>query len=108
MTNKYLGEEVVDLATTPYAKYKRKDWALYFIGAYGGIDGAHHKTWVLDQVARILHGAPITIKLAKWEQSEAYRVSVGTCASYEKWVKEMKDPDNTGEDQYGYDEGTPP
>jgi len=23
---------------------------------YGGIDGAHHKTWVIDQVIRILAG----------------------------------------------------
>jgi hypothetical protein len=28
--------------------------ALNLIMTYGGIDGAHHKQWVLDQVVRIL------------------------------------------------------
>jgi hypothetical protein len=26
------------------------------IGQYGGIDGGHHKQWVLDQVVRVLLG----------------------------------------------------
>lgn len=30
--------------------------ALDLIFLYGGIDGAHHKQWVLDQVARKLTG----------------------------------------------------
>ena len=30
--------------------------ALKFISNYGGIDGAHHKQWTLDQIARILAG----------------------------------------------------
>ena len=30
--------------------------ALDLIVRYGGIDGAHHKDWVLDQVARVLAG----------------------------------------------------
>jgi hypothetical protein len=29
-------------------------WALNMIVRFGGIDGAHHKAWVLDQVTRIL------------------------------------------------------
>lgn len=30
--------------------------ALALIVAHGGTDGEHHKTWVIDQVARILAG----------------------------------------------------
>jgi hypothetical protein len=30
--------------------------ALRIIGRFGGIDGAHHKQWVLDQVVRVLEG----------------------------------------------------
>lgn len=33
---------------------QRIEEALYMINQYGGIDGAHHKQWVLDQVVRIL------------------------------------------------------
>lgn len=35
---------------------ERIDDALDLIDRYGGIDGAHHKQWVLDQVVRILAG----------------------------------------------------
>ena len=30
--------------------------ALDVINQYGGIDGSHHKAWVLDQVVRLLAG----------------------------------------------------
>lgn len=32
----------------------RIEEALDLITRYGGIDGDHHKTWVLDQVVRLL------------------------------------------------------
>ena len=43
--------------------------ALDIITQYGGIDGAHHKQWVLDQIVRTL---------TKTEKG------------YEKWLKEYK------------------
>jgi hypothetical protein len=36
--------------------------ALEIIGRYGGIDEAHHKQWVLDQVVRRLTGE----RYAEW------------------------------------------
>jgi hypothetical protein len=56
----YLGEFPVHVQRTP------ADWALAYIVAYGGIDGEHHKTWVLDQVTRILNGTPVLTVMAKW------------------------------------------
>lgn len=32
--------------------------ALDLAVTYGGIDGAHHKTWVIDQMVRALTGCP--------------------------------------------------
>lgn len=90
MNNKYLGETIVDVVDTPFKDYKEKDWALYFIGRYGQIDGEHHKTWVLDQVVRIICGTPLIIKLAKWSDgTEEYRVSTNDVSSvdYDLWVK---------------------
>jgi hypothetical protein len=58
--------------------------ALTLIERYGQIDGAHHKTWVLDQVARALLGP-----------------------RYPEWVVEMK-AGSDGADSYGYDEGIAP
>jgi len=44
------------------------DKAIELIQQYGGIDGAHHKQWVLDQVLRLLMG---DISYAAWvEESE--------------------------------------
>jgi hypothetical protein len=62
----------------------RIDAALTFIEMYGGVDGAHHKQWVLDQVARAL-----------------------TADRYSDWVVGMKAGEN-GPDTYEWDEGIAP
>ncbi len=51
---------------------------------YGAIDGAHHKTWVIDQMVRTLTGD-----------------------KYDEWVKEAKAGIN-GPNTYDYDEGIAP
>jgi hypothetical protein len=58
--------------------------ALLIIERFGGIDGSHHKQWVIDQVARKLLGS-----------------------RYEEWVKEIKNGE-FGPDTYDWDEGIPP
>jgi len=82
--------------------------AMVFIGMYGGIDGAHHKDWVLDQVSRILMKAPVTINEARWSNGETeLRYNVGTSAEYEEWVRQQKDGED-GPDSYDYSEGIAP
>ena len=39
---------------------ERIEQAMEFINEYGHIDGAHHKQWVLDQIARVLLGDAYT------------------------------------------------
>lgn len=51
---------------------------------YGGIDGAHHKAWVIDQMCRVL-----------------------TQEGYEDFVREAKDGED-GPETYDWDEGIPP
>jgi len=58
--------------------------ALDLINRYGGIDGGHHKQWVLDQVVRALAGP-----------------------GYEDWVKEHCDGKD-GPETYEWDEGIAP
>lgn len=106
----YLGEATVEQQDVPQFKdFTKTDWALYFIGSYGQIDGEHHKLWVLDQVARILNGSAIEIKLAKWTSgSFEYRVNVLEPSNeYLEWVEAMKDGED-GPDSYTYDEGRAP
>ena len=43
----YLGE----FDTEVNSEFTKNDWALWYIGQYGGFDGDHHKAWILDQVA---------------------------------------------------------
>ena len=65
-------------------KEKRVNEALDIIHCYGGIDGAHHKQWVLDQVVRALTGD-----------------------EYAAWVARQKDGED-GPDTYEWDEGIAP
>ena len=58
--------------------------ALELIANYGGIDGGHHKMWVLDQVVRIL-----------------------TEQEYDKWVELFQDGEY-GPNTYEWDTGTAP
>lgn len=111
---KYLGSEIIDPAQTKeFKNHTQHDWAMYFIECYGQIDGAHHKTWVLDQVARILKGTPVVVEIARWDDgNQEYRVSVSEEISeqYSIWRQEMLgefDEDN-GFYEYGYDDGIAP
>ena len=97
MTNTafYLGETDV---TEYYQSWPPHQIALYFIiEKYGQIEGEHHKAWVLDQVVRILLGAPVTVKLAKWSdgQSELRFMTGAPGAAYESWVRSMNSGDET-------------
>ncbi len=107
---KFLGEKrVVLMNHTPFKGYDRIAWALWFIGTYGQIDGAHHKLWVLDQAARILMGTSLVVKQAKWDDGQSeYRVSTGKPSKqYLKWVDALRDGED-GPETYGYDEGLAP
>lgn len=60
--------------------------ALSIIEEYGGIDGGHHKQWVLDQVVRALTGSD---------------------AAYQQWVKETRQGYD-GPETYSWEEGIAP
>ncbi len=62
----YLGEKTLDIHKTKYAMYSKEDWTLLWIEMYSGIDGANHKDWIIDQLARILKGTKVIVKEAEW------------------------------------------
>lgn len=105
----YLGEKKVNIKDTPYKDYTEKDWAFHFIECYGGIDGSHHKDWVLDQAARCLLGTKVIIKIASWSDgTQEYRISTGApSAKYKRWVKDICDGED-GPNTYEYSEGVAP
>lgn len=113
---KYLGEFLVDIETSSFADWTPSDWAMYWIGSYGQIDGSHHKQWVLDQVARVLKGTPVILMEARWQNDDGsieteFRPSVNEPSQdYLDWVEEMRgsyDPESE-EYEYDYDNGIAP
>jgi hypothetical protein len=108
----YLGEFDVDIKDTPYANYTPNDWVLEYLFKYSQIEGQHHKQWVLDQTARILHGTPVIIKLAGWSNGEKeYRFRLGEATQeYLEWVKMYRGEydEEEGCYEYNYDEGIAP
>lgn len=105
----YLGQFDIDIETTRFKGFTPQDWALYFIMAYGGIDGDHHKAWVLDQVARILKGTPVIVQEARWlNGTKNLRYWTGEPSpEYHAWVAEVKSGED-GPETYSYDEGIAP
>lgn len=43
---------------------------LDLISDYGGIDGSHHKQWLLDRIVRELTGDDYEKWVAEWEDGE--------------------------------------
>lgn len=106
----YLGETIVEQKDTPYKDFSEKEWVLEFISKYGGISGDEHKSWLIDQIVRILHGNKIIISIARWENGyEEYRIALeeNPPVKYNKWVESIKS-DEEGTETYEYNVGLPP
>lgn len=63
---------------------EKLEQVMNLIERFGGIDGGHHKQWVIDQIVRIIKGE-----------------------AYTQWVVEMKDGQD-GPNTYSWDEGIVP
>lgn len=72
--------------------------ALRYLYEYGGIDGAHHKAWTLDQVLRALTGCV----------PDEYGYMHEPSAGYLKWMERYEEADENGEPQYEWDAGIAP
>lgn len=83
---------------------------------YAGIDGSHHKDWVIDQMVRALHGCPLEWceNVTHQDPSKHYRFYIqGRSEEYKAFVKEALGECHINEDgfeQYDYtwEEGCPP
>ena len=105
----YLGETIIDMSETPYVNYTKNDWIMLWIEMYSGIDGSHHKDWLIDQIARINKGTQVIIKLAEWKggyKERRFELDEPP-KEYWDWVKEMKDGED-GPETYGYEFGIAP
>jgi len=119
----YLGDiDVTDNKDlNPCFDHTPTDWTLYFIQCYGSYSGSQHKDWVLDQIARVLKGCKVQVKLAQWgdlilngENSEKIirheelRISVvSESDEYLKFVADCKDGED-GPETFEYNIGIAP
>ncbi len=103
-----LNREIVDIKNTPFADYKQQDWVLYFIERFGQYSGDHHKTWVLDQIVRILKNCPIEITVIRIDDdTNNYSIRMPIVSEeYVEWANNMK-IDDSG-DEVEYDPGVAP
>lgn len=87
---------------------ERIESALSIALSYGGIDGGHHKMWVIDQMVRALTGCPVNVKKGEREDGTEWSFETfGKSAEYRAWVKAAKAGDD-GPNTYSWDEGIAP
>lgn len=92
-----VSEPAVDTLENRIAK------ALEFMVKYGGIDGEHHKSWVIDQAVRALTGCP----MVKCKTKDGYEYEdQGMSDEYRKLIADACLGDD--EEVYGWDTGTAP
>jgi hypothetical protein len=89
-------------------KTERINSAIAIAIKYGGIDGDHHKAWVIDQMVRCLTGCPVVEEVAKDCRGDEYTYeSLGESKEYLDLVKAAKDGED-GPDTYDWDVGCAP
>lgn len=82
--------------------------ALDFAIKYGGIDGDHHKNWVIDQMVRALTDCPMKTKTAIDCNRKKYQYKTqGESQEYIDLIKDAKDGED-GPGTYDWDIGSPP
>lgn len=72
--------------------------ALEIAADYGGIDGGHHKAWLIDQMVRALVGCPII---------DETHLTFGENPEYQEWVRVYQDGED-GALTYEWDTGIAP
>jgi len=89
-------------------KEKMIEHALQIAVRYGGIDGAHHKDWVIDQIVRALTNCPIEEKVSEDCRGESYSFETqGESEAYKELVEWSCDGED-GPNTYSWDKGIAP
>jgi hypothetical protein len=82
--------------------------ALAIAVAYGGIDGAHHKDWTIDQMVRALTGCPVVEGTATDHKGQPYQYrDQGESDEYRQLVAAACAGED-GPDTYSWETGIAP
>lgn len=75
---------------------------------FGGVDGDHHKAWVIDQMVRALTGCPLAERAAVDVNGVAYTYQdYAESETYLKLVRDAKAGED-GPETYSWNEGIAP
>jgi len=86
----------------------RIDKAIEFAVRFGGIDGDHHKAWVIDQMVRALTGCPMVKYTGKGADGEPYTCDIqGESLEYKQVVADACE-DGDDPNAYEWEIGIPP
>lgn len=84
-----------------------KQEVLDLITEFGGIDGEHHKQWVLDQIVRLLTDCPM-VPMEGISNGLTFQYEVrGKSDEYKKWIRDYCNGED-GPETYSWDEGIAP
>ncbi len=90
---------------------ERIEKALRIAVRFGGIDGDHHKAWVIDQMVRALTDCPVAKQLGTYKAHDGehyYRFEVmGESKKYSNLIKKAKAGED-GPDTYNWNIGIAP
>lgn len=82
--------------------------ALAIAVAYGGIDGAHHKDWTIDQMVRALTGCPVVDETATPPHGQPYQYRCqGESDEYRRLVADACAGED-GAETYSWETGIAP
>lgn len=81
--------------------------ALRLAESFGGIDGDHHKTWVIDQMVRALTGCRFSCGHDERTPTDSSPTSDEVSAEYQAWVTMVKSG-NEGPNTYDWKVGIAP
>ena len=88
----------------------RIDRALKLAVRFGGIDGDHHKAWVIDQMVRELTGCPTVRRLSPYRRADGmkHRISgLGESTEYLELVRKAREGED-GPETYNWETGIAP
>lgn len=78
------------------------------VASWGGIDGDHHKQWVIDQMVRVLTGCPKEmVHVTGLDGQDHDYEALGESVEYLAWVKDYEAPREGIDDPDDYDEWDP-
>lgn len=106
--NRQLDQKIEILAEFLMKSNDRIEKALEMAVRFGGIDGDHHKDWVIDQMVRALTGCPMVKKTAEDCRGEEYECETqGESEEYKALVKDACEGED-GPDSYEWNVGIAP